>query len=62
MSTTLEQDIVALREKIDAAEENTRQSDEWAILNDMHLTLCEFSGQLVEFREIQKRNLKLKGK
>ena len=59
--STLEQDILALSEKLDASEEATTNSDEWAKLNDMHLILCELSGQLVELREIQKRNLKIKG-
>lgn len=58
---TLEQQIDQVSEAISGMEERTHHSDEWSKLNDLHLTICEFKGQLEELREIEKRNLNLKG-
>ncbi len=58
---TLEQQIEQVSEAISIMEERTHDPSEWAKFNDIHLTLCELSGQLVELREIQKWNLRMKG-
>jgi hypothetical protein len=58
---TLEQQIDQVSEAISGMEERTHHPDEWAKINDMHLTICELKGQLKELRDIEKRNLNLKG-
>ena len=61
MSTTLEQDIDALSDRLSAMTEQSHEPDEWAQINNMHLTVFELKAQLVELREREKRNLKQKG-
>lgn len=60
MSTSIEQDIDALSDRLSAMTEQSHEPDEWAQINNMHLTLCELKGQLVELREREKRNLNMK--
>lgn len=59
--------MIALEEKINEVDEEitklsngSTQSNEWTLLNDMHLTIEELKAQLKEYHERQERNLGMK--
>ena len=57
---TLEEKIDSASDDLSAMSNRASQPDEWQLINDMHLTICELKGQLVQLRQTEKRNIGMK--